>query len=69
MPPVRRWRRLGLALRFRGLPVPGLPVPSEMWGAAALAARLTHGGEGPRLPRTASMVAQASRQRTGGFGW
>ena len=34
-----------------------------MWGAAALAARLTHGSEGLQLPRGASVIAQASAPR------
>lgn len=59
-PAHQQQRRQGLALRFRGLPMPGLPVPSEMWGATALAVRLTqHPPAGaPPLPRAASVIAQ-----------
>lgn len=48
---ARQQRRL--ALRFKGCRW-GLPVPSEMWGAAALAARMTQPSLQPQLQRAAS---------------
>lgn len=56
----RHQRRL--ALRFRGCRL-GLPVPSEMWGAAALAARMARPSciQPQQLHRAASAVlAQVS---------
>lgn len=58
-------RQRRLALHFRGYRL-GLQVPSEMWGATALALRLAQppggvlsGGLPPQLQRSASMLAQA----------
>jgi hypothetical protein len=51
---ARQQRRL--ALRFRGCRL-GMPVPSEMWGAAALAARMAQPSVQPHhLQRAASAV-------------
>lgn len=59
-PPTRQ--RQGLGLSFRGYHL-GLRVPSEMWGATALALRLAQppsgfGGALPHLHRSASVLAQ-----------
>ncbi|KAL4422443.1 hypothetical protein ABPG75_008640 [Micractinium tetrahymenae] len=57
-------RRQGLTLRLRGYGL-GLRVPSEMWGATALALRLAQPPAGaaaavlPQLHRSASVIAQA----------
>lgn len=52
-------RRQGLALRLRGYRL-GLRVPSEMWGATALALRLAQPptGAAAHLQRSASVIAQ-----------
>lgn len=59
--PSHAARRHRLGLRFRGRRL-GLSVPSEMWGAAALALRMTQvPAVAPRraLQRSASVIAQA----------
>ncbi len=52
-------RRQGLTLRLRGYRL-GLRVPSEMWGATALALRLAQppAGAAAHLQRSASVIAQ-----------
>lgn len=61
-PPRQAPRRQGLALRLRGYRL-GLRVPSEMWGATALALRLAQppAGAAAHLQRSASVLAQVWR--------
>lgn len=65
-PAGTRKQQRRLALRFRGYRM-GVGVPNELWGAAALAARLAQPGGNaatllPPLPRAASVIAQVSKR-------